>query len=179
MARGMCRKHYEHFRSYGDPRVGRSHHGHAPKGKPPSREYRAWCAMNARCYCLTTSGFERYGGRGITVCDRWRESFTNFLADVGICPPGYTLDRYPDNKGNYEPGNVRWATTREQSRNKSSNRPITIDGVTHLLIEWAEMVGMKKVTLGHRLRKGMDPKAAVFTPVKTRTQRLTKAASQS
>lgn len=81
-------------------------------------EYRAWVNMNSRCFIPSTTRFENWGGRGITVCPEWRESYPAFLACVGRKPtPEHSLDRYPDVNGNYEPGNVRWATPSEQARN--------------------------------------------------------------
>jgi len=71
-----------------------------------------------RCTNPNATGFNSYGGKGITVCDRWLNSFENFLADMGPRPDGCTLDRYPNNHGNYEPGNCRWATHSEQRRNQ-------------------------------------------------------------
>jgi hypothetical protein len=96
---------------------GNFHHGHASNGKEHPL-YWAWLAMRRRCQDPSRKDYERYGGRGIKVCERWNE-FTNFLADVGERPaPGMSIDRYPDNDGNYEPGNVRWATPTEQVRNR-------------------------------------------------------------
>jgi hypothetical protein len=78
-------------------------------------EYASWSEMRNRCYNPKATGYKHWGGRGITVCDRWRYSFENFLADMGPRPQGTTLDRYPNNDGNYEPGNCRWATWLEQA----------------------------------------------------------------
>jgi len=85
-------------------------------GEKETRVYRAWANMRTRCTNPKAPNYPRYGGRGVTVCERWRH-FENFLADMGEPPPGKSLDRYPDNAGNYEPGNCRWATLSEQNRN--------------------------------------------------------------
>jgi hypothetical protein len=90
-----------------------------------------------------------YGGRGIGVCDRWR-NFENFLVDMGDCPPGQSLDRR-DNNRDYEPGNCRWADGKTQGRNKRANHWITFKGETLTLVEWAERVGLKEKTLRARL----------------------------
>lgn len=93
-------------------------HGQATKGNQ-SAEYTAWCNMIARCYNPKHEYFYNYGGRGITVCDEWRQSFSAFFSHVGKRPSaGHSLDRYPNNDGNYEPGNVRWATRKQQSQNR-------------------------------------------------------------
>ena len=99
--------------------TGHARHGHAIGGKP-SPTYRSWTAMIARCTYPSQPQYESYGGRGISVCERWR-SFDNFLADMGERPAGTTLDRI-DNDGTYEPGNCRWATPTEQQTNKRPGR---------------------------------------------------------
>jgi hypothetical protein len=91
-------------------------HGHTKGGKW-SGTYRSWVAMVQRCTYLAHPKYHLYGGRGISVCDRWLGSFENFLADVGERPAGKTLDRYPDQNGNYAPVNCRWATPKEQAAN--------------------------------------------------------------
>lgn len=82
-----------------------------------SPEYRSWQSMLTRCYNKKYHRFDRYGGRGITVCDRWRESFENFLADMGPRQTGTSIDRFPNPDGNYEPSNCRWATRVQQRNN--------------------------------------------------------------
>jgi hypothetical protein len=105
---------------------GRTKHGHSRDGNI-SPEYTAWDSMKQRCLNPHSTNFRGYGGRGITVCARWmgKEGFQNFLADLGLRPsPKYSLDRYPDNNGNYEPGNCRWATRSQQNKNKRPTKAI-------------------------------------------------------
>jgi hypothetical protein len=93
-------------------------HGHTIGGM--SRTYRIWCAMLARCNNPQNQGYHYYGARNISVCERWK-AFVNFLADMGEAPPGMSLDRI-DNSGNYEPGNVRWATPLQQTHNRRNSK---------------------------------------------------------
>jgi hypothetical protein len=98
-----------------------------PAGNPPTeraifrerhkRTYASWRSMMSRCYNPKATAYENHGGRGIIVCEEWH-NFENFLSDMGERPPDKTLDRYPNNDGNYEPGNCRWATWSEQNKNK-------------------------------------------------------------
>jgi hypothetical protein len=115
-------------------------------------EHNAWLAMRKRCYNPKFIGFASYGGRGIIVCERWRTSFENFFADLGPRPEGCSLDRI-DVDGNYEPGNVRWASSKQQCNNRRSNRLLTYKGEEKTLAEWAAHLGVKRVTLGARLRR--------------------------
>ncbi len=104
-------------------------HGHAVDGKQTA-EYRIWHSMKKRCYTSSSTGYAYYGGTGITVCDRWRESFEAFLADVGSRPSiQHSLDRFPNPFGNYEAGNVRWATRSQQQQNRRDQA--RIQGCVH------------------------------------------------
>ena len=121
--------------------------------------------MIDRCYSEGNPAYKNYGGRGIYVCGRWREinGFANFLQDMGKRPPGLSLDRIDNNDG-YGPHNCRWATKSEQARNRRSNRRLTIDGVTKVMVEWAETSGISVRVIQDRLRKGWPAPEAVFTP---------------
>jgi len=112
--------------------------------------YATWYTMHRRCSEAKFKDFPFYGGRGIKVCERWN-SFENFLADMGMRPPGQTLDR-KNNDGNYEPGNCQWATHRIQMNNTRRNRYLTYAGKTMSLSEWAREVGISPQCLGARLR---------------------------
>lgn len=110
--------------------------------------------MIQRCTNPKRAKFAIYGGRGISVCHRWRASFADFLADVGPRPGrGFSLDRI-DVNGNYEPGNVRWSSATEQSRNRRTNTVIAHDGKLLTVQEWAERHGVKYQTVWARLRRG-------------------------
>lgn len=141
-------------------------HGAAQRGKL-TPEYRVWSNMIDRCERVTNERFERYGGRGISVCARWRESFANFLADVGLRPSSeHTLDR-KNNDGNYEPKNVRWATRTEQNQNKRNNINLTWNGETHCLREWARRMKIGYLTLYNRHRSGWSTEQTLTTPVRS------------
>lgn len=122
-------------------------HGHTV-GPVWTRTYRSWSLMRHRTMTPSDSGYHRYGGRGITVCDRWlgKDGFVNFLADMGERPEGMTIDRI-DNDGNYEPENCRWATNAEQRRNRKDIRLLTFNGKTQCIADWALELGMDIKTL--------------------------------
>jgi hypothetical protein len=139
-------------------------HGDARKGRI-TPEYRAWQNMIARCENENDSRFERYGKRGIRVCDRWRASFSAFLEDMGRRPTvGHSLDRFPNNDGDYEPGNCRWATDQQQARNSSKAHPITIGNDTNCIAAWAERRAVSGGLVSTRLRRGWTASAALDTP---------------
>lgn len=146
-----------------DPLPWRTTHGHTANRKA-TPEYTAWLAMIDRCTNPKCVGFKRYGGRGITICERWRRDFAAFFADVGPRPaPKHSLDR-KDNNGNYEPGNVRWATRTEQNRNKRTNHWIEYDGRRMLITDWAREMGVSTTAIRLRLARGWTVAATLTTP---------------
>jgi hypothetical protein len=107
-----------HTRSCGCFFLQADKHGYARSTEPLIPEYRTWLGMKTRCFNPRVKEYPRYGGRGIGMCERWRVSFPNFLSDMGFRPSAkHSIDRFPDNNGNYEPGNCRWATAKQQQSN--------------------------------------------------------------
>ncbi len=137
-------------------------------------EYKVWTGMKDRCYNPKEKCYSRYGGRGITICQRWQD-FANFLADMGPRPsPSHRIERI-DNDGNYEPSNCRWATHKEQMRNMSSNHLLTFAGETKNLAEWAETKRMSLRALYSRINKyHWSAERALTTPVNSNAKRTTK-----
>lgn len=127
-------------------------HGNAIRGRV-SREHKIWSHMKDRCHNANAKDYRHYGGRGIKVCERWLESFENFLADMGVCPPKHQLERI-NNNGNYEPGNCRWATRTEQMRNTRKNVMLTFQGKTMPISQWAEQLKAQPQTLYSRAKAG-------------------------
>ena len=128
-------------------------------------EYLAWNSMRHRCHNPRRKDFANYGGRGIVVCEKWREDFSAFLKDVGKRPSRkHTLDRIRNDK-NYEPGNVRWATRKDQARNRRSNRLLSYNGERLTITEWAERAGVSRETFHFRLERGWSMAKAVTTPL--------------
>lgn len=168
-SRSLCERHYKRLKKYGDalkPVLNhRLRHGHSVGGKTTSL-YRTWAAMAERCHNPRSLAFKDYGARGIVVCDEWRRSFTAFYAFMGERPsPNHSIDRIENNRG-YEPGNVRWATDAEQRRNRTDNVFLTVNGVTKCSADWADEVGLRRITLCSRLKKGWPAEKAVLTPVR-------------
>lgn len=148
--------------------IGRgTKHGHATKGGF-SPEYTSFAGVLERCRNKNADNYHRYGGAGVRVCDRWQgpNGFENFLSDMGPRPGRrFTLDRFPNREGDYEPRNVRWATDQQQANGRSSNRIIEFDGAKRTMAEWARHVGLSYCALQSRLDRGwpvgvaLDPSA--------------------
>lgn len=132
-------------------------HGHAADGRL-TRTYCAWVEMRRRCRDPRKKCFPHYGGRGISVCQRW-DDFQNFLADMGEVPVGLSIDRI-DNDGNYEPGNCRWTTPSEQARNRRTSNWVEFRGVRRLLSEWDHFLGLSVGTIRHRIKNNWPPERA-------------------
>jgi hypothetical protein len=138
-------------------------HGQARRGKKTGA-YNSWISMFTRCYNPSCEEYHNYGGRGITICERWWK-FENFYADMGDRPEGMEIDRFPDNDGNYEPGNCRWATKPQQMRNTRVNRLIEFRGRAQCLQDWAKETGLSAPVLHYRLRVGWSVEQALTTPI--------------
>jgi hypothetical protein len=131
---------------------------HKDKG---TKEYTAWMHMRRRCNNHASKYYYNYGGRGIRVCEEW-DNYLIFLRDVGRAPSkDYSLDRI-DVNGNYEPGNVRWATRKEQNNNKRNSIRITINGETKTLQEWCDLFGVNRGTAKYRYKMNM-PVELIFS----------------
>lgn len=168
-AKGMCLMHYKRVKKHGDPH-------HVTKKTPPSRrthgeswkegkatpEYNAWASMKSRCYNSTAQNFMDYGGRGIKVCEKWRDSFEAFISDMGKRPSKrHSLDRV-DYNGNYEPGNCRWATSHQQCNNKRNNRYFDLPFVGRVtLTEAARLWGKDVVLVRSRIKRGWSIQRAL------------------
>lgn len=119
-------------------------------------EFHIWAQMIARCQHPTHISYENYGGRGIKVCERWANSFENFLEDMGRRPSKqYSLDRFPNNDGNYGPGNCRWATRKQQAGNRRSNVWLEYGGRKMIMADWAiELKQKDQKLISYHLRMG-------------------------
>ena len=134
-------------------------------GMTASAEYEIWHSMKSRCFNPQATGFPSYGGRGITVCKRWKDSFSMFYRDMGPRPSAsLTLERI-DNDKNYTPKNCCWASRKRQQRNRRKSRMITHAGERLCLSEWAERIGMDYNTLFSRLSNGWSVERALSEPV--------------
>jgi hypothetical protein len=141
-------------------------------GGSKTPEYRTWRSINDRCHNPNDTCYEAYGARGIAVCDRWRESFANFIADMGQKPtPKHTIDRIDGTKG-YSPDNCRWATMLEQQNNRLNNHFIEAFGKRRPIMEWSRMTGIGRATIWNRIvRLGWSPEQALTASKWTRIKR--------
>lgn len=157
--------------SCGCYRLERIREGNARKriipDSPQDPVVAVWRGIIHRCTNPKSPAYPRYGGRGIKVCKRWRESVWAFLEDMGPRPtPAHTVERIDGARG-YEPGNCRWATRKEQARNRPErNVRLTCQGRTMLMVEWAEETGIPLGTLHARLKRGWPEERAILTPVR-------------
>ena len=134
--------------------------------------YRVWWMMRQRCENPSFTSFASYGGRGITVCDRWRE-FSNFYADMGDPAPGMTLERIDNDKG-YSPDNVRWASRLEQAQNRRTNTLLTHAGQTLTLAEWGRVTGFGKQIVTKRYKSGWSTERILTEPIAPRSPRTSR-----
>jgi hypothetical protein len=144
-------------------------YAHGLSGTP---EYNSWHSMKERCYNVDHEYYYNYGGRGITVCDRWLNSFEAFYEDMGPRPSlDHSIDR-ENTDGNYEKDNCKWSTRKEQSNNRKSNRFYEYEGEIKTLMQWSESVGINYDTLKRRIYRGLTFEAAITTPVNIRDNKI-------
>ena len=140
-------------------------------GETKTRLYHVWLNMKRRCNDPRNNRYKDYGGKGVKVCDDWDDfaGFKKWADDTGYDPDARygqcTIDRI-DVNGNYEPGNCRWATIREQCNNRTTNHLLTYNGITKNITEWEEYLGVDKGRLDNRIRKGWSTERAIETPFK-------------
>jgi hypothetical protein len=140
-------------------------------GMSKKQTYKCWAEMKYRTKSETFEFAHRYIERGIKVCERWQNSFTDFYLDMGECPKGMSLDRI-DNDGDYTPDNCRWATQQTQSNNRGSNRIITFNGDSKTIAEWARVSGIDDRTIWKRLNRGWGVEESIFHPKLSKSQKL-------
>lgn len=144
-------------------------------GRSGTSEFVVWSGMLARCFNENQSRYHMYGGRGITVCERWRRDFAAFLADMGPRPsPQHSIDRI-DNDGNYEPSNCRWVTQEVQANNTRSNASVSYNGRTQTIAQWSRETGIGSSTICLRLKLGWEVERVLTQPVDTRRSGRPKA----
>lgn len=135
-------------------------------GMSKTSVYQAWRSMKLRCFSPSDKGFHDYGARGISVCQEWLDSFEAFNSHIGPKPKGrFTIGRIENNRG-YEPGNVRWETSKQQNRNRRNTVRYVIDGVDASLAEHAERRGLNLKSVRQRIRNGESPQHALSRPIR-------------
>lgn len=134
--------------------------------------YVAWHNMIRRCYDPKDISYPKYGGRGIGVCDRWRNSFENFYSDVsGSHKKGLSLDRYPNQNGNYEPSNFRWATAKQQALNKITNNIVEYNGMKDKIIPMIKRLGLSHPSIYRKLKIGYSFQQAAEWAIASKNKR--------
>lgn len=144
--------------------------GNFKHGKTNTKTHRIWKHMKNRCYNTRSPDYPEWGGRGIVICERWKNSFEEFLGDLGECPPDHSIERI-DVNGNYEPSNCKWLPMRLQSYNRRVSRRFTFDGVTKTLSEWADEYQICKQVVWARIRYGWPDEKLFTTKVRKMSPR--------
>lgn len=170
-------------------RMGRARLGKGKHALARTPEYRVWQTMRLRCQVPSNRAFKNYGARGIYVCERWRQSVADFIADMGCKPTehheidrinndgSYTCGKCPECATRGAPMNCRWVTRAENSRNRRSNRLIEHSGETLTLIEWSQRLGISASTIAARLALGWSTEKALSTPARQWVRKTTRAAA--
>lgn len=161
ICKGLLQKAYERVKEYEKMEDGRM----KTHGLSNTKIYKVYLSMLNRCYKKYDEFYPDYGGRGITVCKEWREDFTSFYdwAMANGYRDDLTIDRIDNDKG-YSPDNCRWATCKEQSCNKNSNKNLTYRGKTMTMAEWSDEIGISRSSLFGRLKRGWSVEKALSTP---------------
>lgn len=141
---------------WNDERIAELAHGNRTHGMTATRVYRIWCGMLSRCENPRSQQWKHYGGRGIRVCERWHK-FENFVSDMGIPEANMTLDRYPNNDGDYSKENCQWRTAQEQAANRRNSKKLTHNGVTLTIAEWSRALGIHASTMHGRVASQFPP----------------------
>ncbi len=149
--------------------VAHTTHGATREAADPKmrRLFNIWSGVKARCNNRNNRRYADYGGRGIRVCARWMKSFELFFADVGLPPSErHQLDRFPNNNGDYEPGNIRWASASENGLNKRNTRRLKFRGKSQPLAVWAKLFALSPDLVRARLKNGWSVSRALTTPLR-------------
>lgn len=146
--------------------AGSENLGHPIHGLCNTPEHSVWGGIKTRCYNPNATGYENYGGRGITMCAQWLNDFSQFYKDMGPRPSSNHSIERKDTNGNYDPTNCVWATSMEQGKNRRNNRPLTLNGETLILSEWARRLGFSTARIVTRLKRGWSVEKTLTTPLK-------------
>jgi hypothetical protein len=140
-------------------------HGYRSDKKHIPKEYSIWQLAKDRCYNINNKRYKDYGGRGINICDEWKNNFEKFLKDMGNCPKNKnSIDRI-NNNGNYEPGNCKWSDNLEQANNKRNNHYVEFNGQIKTLAEWSRELNINYATIHSRLQRGWNIEKTLTTEV--------------